>query len=121
LKHAKFAIVKSGTSTLEAGIIGTPFIVVYKTNILTYWIGKSLIKINNIALANSVTEKKIVPELIQNEVNPEIIFSECSKILSDENELSRLRNELSVIKDKLYTEGDPSKKAAEIIFSELNG
>ena len=121
LKHAKFAIIKSGTSTLEAGIIGTPFIVVYKTNILTYWIGRSLIKIKNIALANIVAEEKIVPELIQDEVNPETIYAECSKILSDENELNRLRNKLSVIKDKLYTEGNPSKKAAEIILSELNG
>ncbi len=63
LKNSKFAIVKSGTSTLEAGIIGTPFIVVYKTNYLTYLIGKALIKIKNIALANIVAEKTVVKEL----------------------------------------------------------
>ncbi|MCB9249016.1 MAG: DUF354 domain-containing protein [Ignavibacteriales bacterium] len=44
LKNAKFAIVKSGTSTLETAIIGTPFLVVYKTSFLTYLIGKSLNK-----------------------------------------------------------------------------
>jgi lipid-A-disaccharide synthase len=119
LKNSKLAIVKSGTSTLEAGIIGTPFIVVYKTNIITYLIGKALIKINNIALANIVAEETIVPELIQHDVNPDRIFSECSDILKDENKYNEFKLGLSKIKNKLETEGNPSKKAAEIIYTEL--
>jgi lipid-A-disaccharide synthase len=120
MMNSKFAIVKSGTSTLEAGIIGTPFIVVYKTNYFTYLIGKILIKINNIALANIVAEKNIVKELIQNDVTPENIFNECNLILKSEEKYRDLKNQLSQIKCKLNTEGNPSKKAAEIIFAELN-
>lgn len=120
LRNSKFAIVKSGTSTLETAIIGTPFIVVYKTNFLTYLIGKTLIKIKNIALVNIVAGKTIVKELIQNDVNPENIFNEARIILSDKEKIKRLKNDLSEIKRKLNTDGNPSKKAAEIIYSELN-
>ncbi|MFZ1291933.1 MAG: lipid-A-disaccharide synthase [Melioribacteraceae bacterium] len=120
LKNSAFAIVKSGTSTLETAIIGAPFIVVYKTNFLTYLIGKALIKIKNIALVNIVAEKTIVKELIQNDVNPANIFYEAKGILSDKKQMNKLKNDLSEIKRKLFTEGNPSKKAAEIIYSELN-
>lgn len=120
LKNAKFAIVKSGTSTLETGIIGTPFIVVYKTNYFTYLIGKMLIKIKNISLANIVAEENIVKELIQNEVTSDKIYSESHLILRDNNKYNKLKMELEKIQDKLKTEGNPSKKAAKIIYNELN-
>ncbi len=119
LKNAKFAIVKSGTSTLEAGIIGTPFIVVYATSFLTYKIGKKLVKINNIALANIVAGKTIVEELIQDDVNPDTIYERSMKIINDEEKYNLLKKNLTVIKNKLKTEGNPSKKAAEIIYAEL--
>ena len=119
LKNAKFAIVKSGTSTLETGIIGTPFIVVYATSFLTYKIGKKLVKINNIALANIVAGKTIVEELIQDDVNPDTIYERSMKIINDEKKYNSLKKNLTVIKNKLKTEGNPSKKAAEIIYAEL--
>jgi len=120
LKNAKFAIVKSGTSTLETAIIGTPFIVVYKTKFLTYLIGKALIRIKNIALVNIVAEKTIVKELIQSEVNPKNIFNVVKKILSDNSKIVKIKSDLGEIKRKLKTEGNPSKKAAQIIYAELN-
>lgn len=120
LKNSKFGIIKSGTSTLEAGIIGTPFIVVYKTNYLTYLIGKALIKINNISLANIVAEKTVVKELIQDDVNPEKIYEESYKLLSNGKLYQDFKLELSKINKKLNTDGNPSRKAAEIIYTELN-
>jgi len=120
IKRSKFAIVKSGTSTLETGIIGTPFLVVYKTNFLTYLIGKSLVKIKNIALANIVAEKSIVKELIQSFVNPDTVYEESKKVITNEKSYIELKNELGLIKNKLKTEGNPSKKAAQIIYAELN-
>ncbi len=119
LKNAKFAIIKSGTSTLEAGIIGTPFIVVYATSFLTYKISKKLIKIKNIALANIVAGKTIVEELIQNDVNAETIYNKSKFIISNKEKYNLIKNELKEIKSKLETEGNPSKKAAEIIYAEL--
>ena len=119
LKNAKFAIVKSGTSTLEAGIIGTPFIVVYATSFLTYQISKKLIKIKNIALANIVAGKTIVEELIQNEVNSENIYRHSKSIITNKEKYNLIKKELKGIKNKLETEGNPNKKAAEIIYAEL--
>ncbi len=119
LKNAKFAIIKSGTSTLEAGIIGTPFIVVYATSFLTYTISKKLIKIKNIALANIVAGKTIVEELIQNDVNAETIYNKSKSIIISKEKYNSIKNELKEIKSKLKTEGNPSKKAAEIIYAEL--
>lgn len=121
LKNSKFSIIKSGTSTLEAGIIGNPFIVVYKTNYFTYLIGKALIRIKNIALVNIVAEKTVIPELIQDDVNQKEICDISSKILDDSEYYGSIREDLSKIKSKLNTEGNPSKKAAEIIYAELNG
>ncbi|MCB9249015.1 MAG: hypothetical protein H6613_10975 [Ignavibacteriales bacterium] len=77
-------------------------------------------KIKNIALANIVAEKTIVKELIQNEVTANNIYKEAKNILGDQKKTEKLKNDLSEIKRKLKTEGNPNKKAAEIIYAELN-
>ncbi len=73
LMDSDFAFICSGTATLEAGIIGTPFILTYRAKSLDYFIGKRLIKLNYIGLANIFFEKMgrgaMHPELIQDDVN----------------------------------------------------
>ncbi len=88
-KHSKFGIIKSGTSTLEAGYFQLPFIVVYATNSLTYLIGKNLAKIKNIAMANIILGKTVVEELIQNDVNREKIYDEVKFLISDKKKIRR--------------------------------
>ncbi len=117
-KYSKFGIIKSGTSTLEAALFGLPMIVVYVTSKLTYLIGKNLVKIDSIALANIVSGEKIVTELIQNDVNEKNIYKISSEILSDENKLNGIKNKFNNLKDKLSSE-DASKKCAEIVLSYL--
>ncbi len=80
MKYAKFGIIKSGTSTLEAGLFKLPSIVVYATSWTTYIIGKSLIRIKNIAMANILAGETIFPELIQKDVNSETIFQNANVI-----------------------------------------
>jgi lipid-A-disaccharide synthase len=118
LKHSHFGIIKSGTSTIEAGVFQLPFIVVYNTSRLTYLIGKSLIKVNNIAMANIVAGETIVPELIQDDVHEQKIISESRKILLNSLLYHSVKNKLRIIKEKLQG-GNPSKRAAEIIFNTL--
>jgi lipid-A-disaccharide synthase len=119
LKHAKFGIVKSGTSTLEAGLLELPMVIVYKTSWLTYVIGKSLVKIKNFGMANIVLDEQVVPELIQNEANAERIFDEAKNILSDDDMLNNIKLRLSRIK-KVLGDADAPKNAAKIIYSLLN-
>jgi lipid-A-disaccharide synthase len=116
---AKIGIIKSGTSTLEAGLFSLPMVIVYKTSLLTYLIGKKLIKLDTIGMANIITGERIVPELIQKQADDKNIYLECKKILSDSNLYSSIKSKLSVLKEKLGQPG-ASRKAAQIIYRDLD-
>lgn len=86
LLHASdYALVTSGTATLETALIGTPLIVCYRTSAITYFISKSLIKIPYISLVNLVAGKKIVPELIQHECTVDSIALALEKLMKGED------------------------------------
>jgi lipid-A-disaccharide synthase len=119
LKHSKFGIIKSGTSTLEAAIIGLPFVAVYSTSKFTYTIGKRLIKIDHIAMPNIVAGKTVVKEFIQDDVNEKIISEYIISFLNDNKALDNLKAELNKIKNKLGGNG-ASVNAAKIIETMLN-
>lgn len=115
MKYAKFGIVKSGTSTLEAGYFALPMIIVYKTSLTTYLIGSRLIKLNNIGMANIILGKQVVPELIQHSVTEEEIYKESFEILSSVDKYSSIRSALSGIKNKLGTPGASERAAKSIL------
>ncbi len=119
LKHAKFGIVKSGTSTLEAGLLELPMVIVYKTSRITYAIGKSLVKIKNFGLANIVLDEQVVPELIQNDSNANNIYDKAITILSDEDLLNQMKTRLGRIKKVLGDKNAPGN-AAKIIYVLMN-
>jgi len=118
-KYAKLGIIKSGTSTLEAALFGLPMVIVYKTSSLTYLIGKKLITLSNIGLANIIAGETVVPELIQNEVNTKNILNECSKFLSEVSLYQTISEKLKSLKVVLGNK-DASKTAAEIIIASIN-
>jgi lipid-A-disaccharide synthase len=119
LKYSKFGIVKSGTSTLEAGLMELPMVIIYKTSLLTYKIGKSLIKIKNIGMANIVLDEQVVPELIQNDANAENIYDTAKNILSNTESLYQIKIKLKRIKEVLGDKNAP-ENAAKIIYSLLD-
>ena len=119
LKHSKFGIVKSGTSTLEAGLMELPMVIIYKTSLLTYKIGKSLVKIKNIGMANIVLDEQVVPELIQNEANAENIYDTAKNILSNNALLNQTKLKLRRIKEVLGDKNAP-QNAAKIIYTLLD-
>jgi lipid-A-disaccharide synthase len=118
MKYADAGIIKSGTSTLEAALFELPFVVVYKTSFLSYLIGKSLIQIDKISLANIVAGEKVVTELIQKDCNPDRIYSEIKEIIVNENRSFQLKDKLKRIKTLLGERG-ASQRAARIILSEI--
>lgn len=119
MKHAKFGIIKSGTSTLEAGYFVLPMIIVYKTSFITYHIMRRLIKVNRIGMANILLDENVVPELIQQNASEEKIFETGKEILSDENIYSSIKQKLSSIKDRLGNVG-ASTRSAKIILELMN-
>jgi lipid-A-disaccharide synthase len=118
-RYARFGIIKSGTSTLEAALFELPMVVVYATSYLTYLIGKSLISIDKISLVNIIAGDKIVEELIQNEVNKEKIVSACKAVLSDEEHYSSMKDRLRALQKRLGITG-VSKRCAEIVLGYMS-
>jgi lipid-A-disaccharide synthase len=119
MKYSRFGIIKSGTSTLEAGYFALPMIVVYKTSSLTYLIGKQLVKLDRIGMVNILLDEMVVPELIQNEASSENIINTASKTLSDNQVYKKTKLKLGEVKEKLGEDGT-SKKAASSIMEILN-
>ncbi len=101
MKYCDLLIVTSGTATLEAAYIGTPMIIVYKTSKVSYEIGKRLVRVNSIGLPNIILNAKIVPELVQDEVNPLSLFHSADAILNDPIQSSTIREELQKIRTLL--------------------
>ena len=114
LKHSSFGIIKSGTSTLEAAIIGLPFVVIYSTSKLTYELGKRLVKIDFIAMPNIIAGKSIVKEFIQADIDAKKISNYILTVLNDKDELQNIKDNLNEIKIELGGNG-ASKNAARII------
>jgi lipid-A-disaccharide synthase len=119
MKYSKFGIIKSGTSTLEAAIFGLPMVIVYKTSAVSYLIGKNLIKVKNIGMANIILNERVVPELVQHDASHKMIYEKSKEILSNQDLYNSIKQKLSLIKEKLGEHG-ASKKAAQIIFSMMN-
>jgi len=119
MKYAKFGIVKSGTSTLEAGYFALPMIIVYKISGLTYLIVKMLIKVSKIGMVNILLEDNVVPELIQNDVSEAKIYDAGKKILIDKEYYNSVKLKLNMVKDKLGNEG-ASARASKQIYALMN-
>lgn len=107
-------IAASGTATLEAAIIGTPMVVIYKVSLISYLLGRLLIDVPYISLANLVAGKEVVPELIQFAVKPKNIKEEVMKIIKDDNLRKKIKEELGNVKAKLGLSG-ASQRVAEIV------
>lgn len=120
LRRANIVIVASGTATLEAAIHTTPMIIVYRVSPLSYRIGKALIKVPHIGLANLIADKRVVPELIQHEASPEEIARQTLTLLTDPEKLKRMKDDLAEVRRRLGTAG-ASDKVAKIALGMLAG
>ena len=111
-------IVASGTASLETALLAKPMVIVYKMSPLSYLIGKLLVKVPFIGMANIIAGKKVVPELIQSEARGERIAGEAARLLTDTPYYESVCAELALIKKQL---GEPgaSKRAAQIAITML--
>lgn len=85
LTTAKIAVITSGTATLEAALLNTPHVLVYKTSWLTYVMAKLLVKVKFIGLSNLILNREVVPELVQGRCTVENIVKKIrSKEISEQ-------------------------------------
>jgi len=114
LKVADLAFIASGTATLEAAILGVPMVVVYKGTTFTYLIGSMLVRLPSFSLPNIVAGRKIVSELLQDDVNAGRMVEEAFTILYGKGFADEMRRELAGVKEKLGG-GGASKRTAELL------
>lgn len=115
MKYASFGIIKSGTSTMEAGLSLLPMVVVYKTSSLTYTIGKMLVQLKNIAMANIIAGETVVPELIQNDCNPRMIYQTAAEIISSPEKQAVIKEKFARLRAKLGEKTASDTAADEIV------
>ena len=101
LLHARASIVASGTATVEAALIGNPFVVVYRVSPLTYEIARHVVKVPFVAMANLIAGKMVVPELIQNAFTAANIVRQIEPLLPDGPLRESMMKELASIKGRL--------------------
>jgi lipid-A-disaccharide synthase len=111
-------LVASGTATLEAAIIGTPMVIVYRLAFISWLLGRLLIRVPYIGMANLVAEEAIAPELIQFQATPERIADEARRLLESPERRRWMQQRLRGVRDRLGPPG-AAARAAEAILEVL--
>ena len=117
LTNARYALVTSGTATLETALFDVPQVVCYRGSAISYHIGKRLVQIQFISLVNLILDQPLVRELIQYDFNINELVSSLKKIMDPEGEKT-IRDGYTLLRQKLGDKG-ASDKAAQIIFNDL--
>jgi lipid-A-disaccharide synthase len=116
---SELLITASGTATLEAMILGKPMVIVYKVSWADYWVGRLMIQVDHIGLANLVAEKEVAPELIQKDATPERIAEEALRLLRDPILNQHITKSMAEGRQKLGESG-AVERAAHIVTSLLH-
>jgi lipid-A-disaccharide synthase len=114
LANSDFAFVKSGTSSLEAALVGVPFLITYKISPFSWWIGSILIRSSMKGLVNLIAQDRIVPELFQSEAKPEELARLALEYLEDPGKSAVMRSQLAGIKEQLSARCASERAAAAV-------
>ena len=121
LACADLALAASGTVTIEASILGTPLIAFYRVNKLTWWMGRRLVNVPFYSMVNLVGGRRVVPELIQDEMTSDRLAAEALGLLGDDAARDRMRHELGLVAQTLSRVEDPMEVAAAVVEQYLAG
>lgn len=119
--NSDLIITKSGTSTLECALIGTPFMVVYRTGPLNFLIGKALVNVKYISIVNILLGKPAVKEFLQSQMNSKNMFAESCRILDDSKYASCMVSEFAHLRKILGNEDAPEEAAKTILSAIRSG
>jgi len=110
-------LVASGTATLQAAVVGTPMVLLYKAPWLTYRLARALITVKWIGLVNLVADRSIVKELIQEEATADHVAQEALRLLRDRAAYDEMKRGLQEVRELL---GEPgaSHRTAQVVLSE---
>ncbi|HEV3306384.1 MAG TPA: lipid-A-disaccharide synthase [Candidatus Sulfotelmatobacter sp.] len=110
LWHSRAGIIASGTATVEAAMMRTPFVMVYFVSSLTFMLGKPRVKVPHFAMVNLIAGEEVVPELVQHDFTAENVIARLQEILPDGGPRNRMLDGLTRVKSKL---NPPKNEAAD--------
>ena len=102
----------SGTATLETALLTRPMVIIYRMSWLTYWIARLLVRVEHIGMVNLIAGKRLVPELIQGDVNPQRLIAESRRLLTDDKLRAGIVAELTRLRERLGSPGAADRVAA---------
>jgi len=115
IRAMDFALVASGTATLETALLGTPFFLIYKASASTYFLGRWLVKVKYLGLANLLLNKPAVPEFIQDAADPEKIATMALELLRNDARIAAMKEDFVQVRKTLGDLGASSRAAAAVI------
>jgi lipid-A-disaccharide synthase len=114
LAHAHAAMVKSGTTTLEAALAGVPMVIAYRTHPATYWLARRLVDVEHVGLANLVAGRRVAPELLQDEVKASALAERLLPLVDEGPARQAALAGLASVRESLRLDG-PSTAAERVV------
>lgn len=115
LSAATLGLVASGTATVEAAILGTPMVVVYRISPLSWAVGRHMVRVAHAAMPNLIAGREVVKELIQGALRPERVAEEALALLDDPARLAQVRADLAQVRQGLGGQGASERAAAAVL------
>ncbi|PTL82352.1 lipid-A-disaccharide synthase [Vitiosangium sp. GDMCC 1.1324] len=109
------AIVASGTAALEAGLMQRPFVVVYRVSLITYLVGRMMLKVAHVALVNLLAGRRVVPELLQGDMTPERIAGEIRRLWVPGTPREEMLQGLEEVRTRLGEAGAATRAAESVL------
>lgn len=119
MRASKMAVVASGTVTLEAAMLETPILVIYRTSWITYLVGRLLATVQHVALVNVLARERIVPELLQWSATPRAVCSELLDLWGDEGACNHMIRRLRQVAASLGSRA-ASRRTADMVLEMLS-
>ena len=114
--NSDLVLTKAGTSTMECALLGTPYLIFYKTYSLNYYLLKPIVKIDKLGIVNIILEEDVVKEFIQNDFTAENLCRESLKLIEDNSYREKMIGSFKKVSSILGSK-DASKEAAKLIIN----
>ena len=115
IRHAEAGVINSGTASLETALFGTPQVVGYITNPVTYWIAKKIVKIRYISLGNLIVDRLAFKEFIQDDCNSDALVAEIRELIENQQRKTKMLSDYRDIRNALGGTGASSAVAKAMI------
>ena len=115
LAASDYAVIASGTATLQAVLIGLPLVVVYKVFPLTFWLAKRVVKVKHASLVNILSKREVVRELLQKDATAENIVLELKRMMSDSAYRAEMKKAYDDVR-KVFAERHASDRVSEMVI-----